>query len=210
MAMKKEIGESIYHFFYRLFSSFSFLIIKLLAGFRVEIEGEKEVPRDKELLIVGPHTSYWDPPLIAAALGGDNYVFFVAGESLLSNPIFYVPVRFFSITVNREDFGRKDYRKLLRAFKVHRLVGILPEGAIREGVEPKKGAVRLVEGTDRLFLPVSIEYDRYPSPFSFAFRRIRVVFRKTISFEELEERSNVDKKDEDYYQVLTETLVNSF
>lgn len=185
----------------------SFFLLQILSCFRVEIDGRDNLSEEEDLLIVAPHISYWDPPLIAGAAGRDVAVHFIAGKSLLTNPLFFLPVFILTTTVDREQFGKQDYRKLLHSMNRYRVVCLLPEGTIKGGVEPKQGAVRLVEGTDRLFVPVYINYSRYQFPFSFLFKSIQITFRQPLSYDELEEKAETCRDDSAYYRLLTEALM---
>ena len=108
-------------FLYKRFVRFSYIVIYLIARalatvlYRFQVKGSRNIPGDKNLLVVARHISYLDPPLIGLALGVNNMVHFIARKGLLRNPAFALPVKLFSTTINREDFGKEDLRKIINA-----------------------------------------------------------------------------------------------
>ncbi|MFW6422210.1 MAG: lysophospholipid acyltransferase family protein, partial [Candidatus Bipolaricaulota bacterium] len=130
--------------------------------FRLNVQGKENLPRSKQLLIVARHDSYWDPPLIGVAVGPGYTVHFIARKSLLNNPLLALPVKIFTTTISRDNFGKADLRKMLTALKEEETICILPEGTTRETRRPKRGAVKLAERTGKAFLPVNISSPHYP------------------------------------------------
>ena len=165
------------------------LVILSLAArlcFRLNVSGRENIPEDMEdLVIVSTHSSYWDPPLIGITFGLLQEIHFIAREGLLKNPIFSIPVRTYSTTINRDDFGKNDLIKMLRAFNRKGPICVFPEGTTSEGSPPKSGTVRLAEKTDRRFLPLKIEYSRSPTDFPFLFAPAELTIGKPIDLEEI-------------------------
>jgi 1-acyl-sn-glycerol-3-phosphate acyltransferase len=165
------------------------LVILSLAArlcFRLNVSGRENIPEDMEdLVIVSTHSSYWDPPLIGITFGLLQEIHFIAREGLLKNPIFSIPVRTYSTTINRDDFGKNDLIKMLRAFNRKGPICVFPEGTTSEGSPPKSGTVRLAEKTDRRFLPLKIEYSRSPTDFPFFFAPAQLTIGKPIDLEEI-------------------------
>ena len=160
------------------------LIVKLL--FNLDIEGMENVPDNPADIVITPsHTSYWDPPLLGVAFGLSREIHFIAREGLLKNPLFSLPVRTFSTTINRENFGKKDLIKMMRAFQGEGLICVFPEGTTTGNVKPKSGTVRMAEKSNRKFLPIKIEYERSPIEFPFLFAPARMAIGKPVSLEEL-------------------------
>lgn len=127
-----------------------------LIAFRIQIHGRDNIPEAEELLVISRHESYWDPPLIGLAMGPTNMVHFIARQSLVKNPLFAVPVRLFSTLINRDNFGKRDLRKLLKVLREKQMVCILPEGTTKPVNEPKKGALKLAEKMNKILLPVKL------------------------------------------------------
>ncbi|MFP3952659.1 MAG: lysophospholipid acyltransferase family protein [Candidatus Acetothermia bacterium] len=182
--------------FYRLGYDFILMLIYLITIFlfRLRVRGKENIPEDiKKVVIVSSHTTYWDPPLVGLIMGPTRQVHFIARKGLLRNPVFAVPVRTYSTTINRDNFGKEDLLKMLRVFQSDDLLCIFPEGTTQDGVEPKSGTVRLAEKSNRTFLPMKIELSRSPLQFPFLFAPVNVVIGKPITFPELKEMA-VEKR----------------
>ncbi len=133
------------------------------ALFRLRVRGREHL-RVRGIL-VAPHRSYWDIPILCAACGPFRRVSFIARTGLLRNPSFAPLVWGFATIIDREDFGREDMRKMLALDKRARLIGIFPEGTTRPGAQPKPGAIWLAERTGRPFIPVNVvPRGPYPPP----------------------------------------------
>ncbi|MGQ9700807.1 MAG: lysophospholipid acyltransferase family protein [Candidatus Bipolaricaulaceae bacterium] len=124
----------------------------VMALFRLSVRG-KPAARG---LVVAPHRSYWDIPILCVAFGPFRRIVFLARHGLLRNPAFAPFVWGFAVVIHREDFGTRDFRKALRAAKRARYLGIFPEGTTRPGAKPKPGAVRFAELLDLPFIPVRL------------------------------------------------------
>jgi len=182
------VMEKIGKFFHRLGYIGILLVISLLVKFlfRLKVRGKENIPPTMDdLVITSTHTSYWDPPLIGITFGLRQKIHFIAREGLLSNPLFSVPVRTYSTTINRDDFRKKDLLKMLKAFRRKEPICVFPEGTTSEGSPPKSGTVRLAEKTDRRFLPLKIEYERSPTKFPFLFAPAELTIGQPIELEEL-------------------------
>jgi len=165
------------------------LTLLLRALFHLQIVGRENVPQSRGVLLVARHRSYWDIPILIAALGGRNRIYFVARHTLLKNPLFYPFVKFFALPINRENFGRQDYRKVLQALEADCIVGIFPEGTTRPTDEIRVGTIRFAEHTQREFLPVRLEADGpYPPRYPFGFPRIQAIIGRSFALRDLESR----------------------
>jgi 1-acyl-sn-glycerol-3-phosphate acyltransferase len=170
---------------YRLGVPVLTLFLKLL--FRLEVVGRENVPRGRGGLLVARHRSYWDIPLLLAALGPRNRIFFLARHTLLKNPFFYPFVRYFAIPINRENFGLDDFRKVVRAIQSDKIVGIFPEGTTLPTAEVRVGAVRFAERSGKPFLPARIDAQGpYPPKYPFRWPKVRVWIGKPFTLQELE------------------------
>ncbi len=170
---------------YRLGIPVLTLFLKLL--FRLEVVGREHVPANQGVLLVARHRSYWDIPLLLAALGPRHRIHFVARHTLLRNPLFYPFVKYFAIPINRERFGMDDFRKVVRAIQDDKIVGIFPEGTTRPTPHVRVGAVRFAERAKKPFLPVRIEaHGPYPPKYPFRWPKVRVIIGRPFTLEALE------------------------
>jgi len=161
------------------------LVLRIL--FRLQVVGRENVPEGRGALLVARHRSYWDIPLLIGALGGRHRIFFVARHTLLRNPFFHPFVSGFAIPVNRENFGRADYRKVLSALEAERIVGIFPEGTTHPTDQIRMGTIRFAEHTGQEFLPVRLEAEgSYPPRYPFGFPRITAWIGRPFALLDLE------------------------
>lgn len=208
--MKVNILNKLKRLVYLLILLILYPSVKLL--FNLKVEGKRNIPDDTEdVLITASHTSYWDPPFIGLTFGPTRRVHFIARKGLLENPIFKFPVRWFSTTINRDNFGKSDLKKMLTAFREEGLLCIFPEGTTSEGAPPKSGTVRLAEKTGRKFLPLRIEIERSPLQYPFLFAPARLTIGKPLDLDDLKnfarETRETDEADNDNYQTLTAKLM---
>src|SRR6056297_2058522 len=121
--------ESIKEFIYRLIYVFILMVVLLAVKifFKLEVEGKSNIPEETDnVLITSSHTSYWDPPLIGLIFGPIRQVHFIARKRLLSNPVFRFPVKLYSTTIDRDNFGKEDLKKMLTAFRIKGLLCLFP------------------------------------------------------------------------------------
>lgn len=210
--MKEKIKEAIYKLGYVLILFVIYLAVKIF--FSLRVEGKANIPEKTDnVLITSSHTSYWDPPFIGLIFGPLRQVHFIARKGLLSNPVFKFPVKWYSATIDRDNFGKKDLKKMLIAFREKGLLCIFPEGTTSEGSPPKSGTVRLAEKTNRILLPVKIEVERSPLEYPFFFTPARLVIGSPLELEDLRKTARKSEKikpgnDEDIdYQDLTLLLM---
>jgi len=164
------------------------LTLLLVALFRLRVVGRENVPQGRGFLLVARHRSYWDIPLLVAALGGRNRIHFVARHTLLRNPFFFPFVKAFAITINRENFGREDLRKILRAIEEERIVGIFPEGTTLPTSQIRTGVIRFAERTGKELVPVRLAAEGpYPPRYPFRFPKITAMIGRPFTLGDLEE-----------------------
>ena len=193
--MRKKIGNFIHKLGYAGLLVVIYLASKLF--FNLKVRGKENIPEEAaNLVITSTHSSYWDPPLIGITFGLWREIHFIAREGLLKNPIFSIPVKAFSTTINRDDFGKTDLIKMLKAFNKDGPICVFPEGTTSEGSPPKSGTVRLAEKTNRRFLPLKIEYGRSTTDFPFFFTPAELTIGKPLDFEELKQQTRDEKKAE--------------
>ena len=149
--------------------------------------------RDESYIIVARHRSYWDALIMAAAVGFRRRMHFIARRGLMRSFALMQPViRTFSTIIDRENFGRSDFRKMLEAIKRERLVGLFPEGTTRKHVDAKAGAVRFAMITGKKLLPVNIVPEGpYPPRYPFGMPRITASIGQAVTVDDL--RDGIDE-----------------
>lgn len=191
--MREKLGRLLHKLGYTGLLVIIYLASKLF--FKLEVRGKENIPEEtSDLVITSTHSSYWDPPLIGIIFGIRREIHFIAREGLLKNPVFSLPVKAYSTTINRDDFGKKDLMKLLKAFNQKEPICVFPEGTTSENSPPKSGTVRLAEKTNRRFLPIKIEYDRSPTKFPFFLAPAELTIGKPIDIEDLNNFGSDDQK----------------
>lgn len=203
--------ERLYFSFIRLGYILAYLPVRGLATilYRFQVKGRHHIPEDKNLLVVARHKSYLDPPLIGLAMGIKNMIHFIARKGLLNNPLFALPVKLFSTAINRDDFNKKDMKKILEALKRHETVCILPEGTTeKEAVDPKTGAIKFAERTGKKLLPIRFSGENFPPRFPNLFPKIVANIGRPFGIEELEKRFDEKvRSSENRYQKLSREMM---
>lgn len=178
--------------------------------FRLRVEGLEHVPDDGALL-VARHQSYWDITLLIGAIGLRRRVRFIARRSLMRNPVFYPFIKHFTVPINRDQFGKADFRRVADALESERLVGIFPEGTTRQSAEVRLGVVRFAERTQKPFLPICLVNEGpYPPDYPFGFPRITARIGRPFSLAELKQDvADVDDMPkQERYDVLAQALMD--
>jgi 1-acyl-sn-glycerol-3-phosphate acyltransferase len=162
------------------------LVLGLL--FRLRVKGRANVKRDEGYIAVARHRSYWDIALLATAMGIRNRIHFISRKGLMkSNPLVQPLIRAYSTIIDRENFGKSDFRRMLEAVKTERIVAIFPEGTTRKQVDAKAGAVYFASLAGKAIVPVNIRSQGpYPPRYPFGFPRITVSIGKPLTVEALE------------------------
>lgn len=210
--MKRKLLDTLHRWAYISLLLLIYIFVKLL--FKLEVKGKENIPDDTDdLLIVSTHNSYWDPPFIGISFGPRYQIRFIARKGLLTNPLFSLPVKAFSTTIDRDNFGKEDLIKILRTFKQDGLICIFPEGTTSENASPKSGTIRLAEKTNRKFLPLRIDIRRSPLEFPFFLTPAKLIIGKPIHLSELKEsslnstgRDSNGKADLDYQELSTRLM----
>jgi 1-acyl-sn-glycerol-3-phosphate acyltransferase len=206
--MSKGLGEQIKEIIYRV--CIPVLALSLKALFRLEIRGRENIPQGQGALLVARHRSYWDIPILLAALGACHRIYFIARHTLLKNPFFHPFVKHYAIPVNREHFGIEDFRKIVRVIEEDKIVGIFPEGTTHPTDEVRVGVVRFAERSGKPFLPVHLEpVGPYPPDYPFGFPRVRVWIGKPISLAELQREAGLTGREyrTERYEKLARALM---
>jgi len=112
----------------------TWLTAKLL--FRFRIEGRKNLPRGGTI-IAPNHASYWDPPLVGAAMGRYE-VYFMAKKELFRFPIFGTILKMIhTFPVDRQKQDVSAFRKAMGLLNRGKTLVVFPEGG-----RGKKGRLR--------------------------------------------------------------------
>ncbi|MCS7239699.1 MAG: 1-acyl-sn-glycerol-3-phosphate acyltransferase [Candidatus Bipolaricaulota bacterium] len=173
-------------------------------AFRLSVKGR---PASRGL-VVAPHRSYWDIPILCVAFGPFRRIVFLARHGLLRNPAFAPFVWGFAVVINREEFGPRDFRKTMRAAKRARWIGIFPEGTTRPGAKPKPGAIRFAELLNLPFIPVRIvPHGNYPPRPRWRFPKVEVRIGQPFTVEDLAQGLPQDLPKPERYRVLSQRLM---
>ena len=187
------------------------LLLRLILGvlFRVRVKGRANVKRDEGYIAVARHRSYWDIPLLVAAMGIRNRVHFISRKGLMkSNPLVQPLIRVYSTIIDRENFGRSDFRRMLDAVKTERLVAIFPEGTTRQRVDAKAGAVYFAALSGKAIVPVNIRPEgAYPPKYPFGFPRITVSIGAPVTVDALEGEVGGDEPRSQKFRAMSDRLM---
>jgi 1-acyl-sn-glycerol-3-phosphate acyltransferase len=172
--------------------------------FRLSVRGKPAVKG----IVVAPHRSYWDIPILCVAFGPFRRIVFLARHGILRNPVFAPFVLGFAVVIHRENFGIHDFRKTMRAAKRARWLGIFPEGTTRPGAKPKPGAIRFAEILNLPFIPVRIvAQGSYPPRPRWRFPKVEVRIGPPFTVEELAEGLPQDLPKSERYRLLSQRLM---
>lgn len=156
-----------------------------LTGWKVV--GRGLVPRTGGLIVASNHVSFWDPPLVGAALPRELH--FLAKEELFRPPLFGALIRAYNAIPIRR--GVADLSGMARAIEVLRQGGSLlmfPEGSrMRDGeLHPARpGVGMLAVNADVPILPVFISGSQHPGRWLYRGARVRVSFGAPRTWREL-------------------------
>ena len=177
--------------------------------FRLRIKGRRSIDRNGQYIIVARHRSYWDAPVLAIAIGAWNRVHFIAREGLMrGNAVAQAAVRAFSTIIDRENFSKSDFRRMLDAIRRERRVAIFPEGTTRGRADAKAGAIHFASVSGKELLPVNIHaVGPYPPKYPFRFPRVDVSIGSPFSVDDLAVGIGDDVPRSERYRLLSERLM---
>ncbi|NLI70781.1 MAG: 1-acyl-sn-glycerol-3-phosphate acyltransferase [Firmicutes bacterium] len=163
---KREEGGALYNFGLFLFSLFYLLI------YRMKVTGRENVPWTGPLIVCSNHINWFDPTLVARAIGKRRQVCFMAKAELFDIPYFGNLIsKLGAFPVKREEADRRALLTALSILDQGKAVGLFPEGTrSRSGqllkafdgpafIILKSGAPVLpvaIKGPYRLFRPIRI------------------------------------------------------
>lgn len=110
------------------------IVLGALSGLRVT--GREHVPRKGGLIVASNHVSYWDPPLLGAAVPRE--IHYLAKEELFRTPVFGALIRAYNAIPIRR--GVADLSGMARAIEILRQGGVLL--MFPEGTRSRDGALR--------------------------------------------------------------------
>ena len=120
--------------------------------------GLENIPKDKSFILVGNHTSYLDPLLVASTT--KECVHFFAKDSLykgIKKPLFKA---LGIIPVNRSIKDKNALNLGIKYLNDNKVIGIFPEGTINKTnkkiMDFKYGAVKMSKETNKLLVPFAI------------------------------------------------------
>lgn len=160
-------------------------VLGVLTGWKVT--GRGQVPRAGGLIVASNHVSFWDPPLLGAALPRE--IHFLAKEELFRPPLFGALIRAYNAIPIRR--GVADLSGMARAIEVLRQGGALlmfPEGSrMRDGrLHPARpGVGMLAVNADVPILPVFITGSQSPGKWLYRGARVRLSFGTPRTWKEL-------------------------
>jgi 1-acyl-sn-glycerol-3-phosphate acyltransferase len=197
------IKDGIYAFLVLLL----FFVTKPL--FRLRVKGRANIDRNGEYIVVARHRSYWDIPVFVIALGGWNRVHFIARKGLMKwNILVKAVIRAFVTIIDRDNFSKSDFRKMLTAVKRERLIGIFPEGTTRKRVDAKAGAIHFASIVGKDLLPVNIRPEGpYPPKYPLGFPRVTVSIGEPFSVADLSVGIDAEVSRSERYRLLSDRLM---
>jgi 1-acyl-sn-glycerol-3-phosphate acyltransferase len=192
---------------YALIVFLLYLVTKPL--FRLRVTGRTNIVRTRQYIVVARHRSYWDIPVFTIALGGWNRVHFIARKGLMKgNLLLQGLIRLFATAIDRENFSKSDFRRMLDAIRRERLVAIFPEGTTRRRVDAKAGAIHFASILGKDLLPVNIRPDGpYPPRYPLGFPRLTVSIGEAFSVDELASGIDAEAPRSERYRLLSDRLM---
>jgi len=164
--------------------------------------GIENIPKDKSFILVGNHTSYLDPLLVASTTR--ECVHFFAKDSLykgIKKPLFKA---LGIIPVNRKIKDKNALNLGIKCLNENKVIGIFPEGTInrtnKKIMNFKYGAVKMSKETGKLLVPFAInnKYKFFKKSVSITIGTPYIV-KNELEFENkklMEKVKNMIKKDD--------------
>lgn len=165
-----------------------FLLVVLKIFFCIRIEGRQNIDKDEGYIVIARHRSYWDIPVVTAAIGVRTRVHYISRKGLMRGiPVVKSIIRAFSTMIDRENFSRNDFRKVMAAMEKYRIVGLFPEGTTRGRVDAKAGTIHFARLSGKRILPVNIMASGpYPPKYPVRFPRLTVRIGESFSISDLQ------------------------
>lgn len=193
-----------------LYAAIACMCYVVLKGFfRIRVQGRENISKQGEYIAVARHRSYWDPPVVTVALGMFNPVHYISRKGLMRGaPVVQSIIRTFSTIIDRENFSRDDFRRVLAAMKQHQIIGLFPEGTTREEVDAKAGVIHFARLSGKRILPINISATGpYPPNYPFQFPQLTVSIGKSFTVDDLHHDENDELTRAEQYQQMSERLM---
>lgn len=166
----------------RFFARVSFALLA-----RAEVRGSEHVPREGGAIVASNHISFWDPPMVGAALQREAH--FLAKEELFSTPLLGWLIRGYNVIPIRR--GVSDLSGIGRAVETLKrgaLLIMFPEGTrMRDGqLHPARPGVGMMAvAADVPIVPCYISGSNRPGRWLLRRERVRIWLGRACSWSEL-------------------------
>ncbi len=150
--------------------------LRVLAGW--EVKGRENVPRGGGLIVASNHISFWDPPLVGAALPREAH--FLAKEELFSSPVLgRLIAAFNAIPIRRGVADLSGMSRAIEALRLGEALVMFPEGSrMRDGeLHPARPGVGLLAvSADVPIVPCYVSGSSHPRRWLTRAARVRIWF----------------------------------
>ncbi len=174
-----------------------------------EVAGRDRVPSSGGLIVASNHISFWDPPLVGAAIPREAH--FLAKEELFSNPAFgWLIASFNAIPIRR---GMVDLQGMGRAIEALRRGGVLlmfPEGSrMRDGrLHPARPGVSIMaHAADVPIVPCYISGSDRPGGWITRRTRVRIQFGVPRRWQDLAGPEPADPPDREFHRRVGQAVM---
>ena len=178
----------------RLFYYYVRILVNLffMTFYGVRYYGRNNLPVSGGVILISNHQSHFDPPLLAAGLS--RRLNFLARKSLFRfKPFAWLIDMLDAIPLDIEGIGFAGIKESFKRLRNGEIILVFPEGARTwdgEIAHFLQGSLVLAQRTKSTILPAAISgcYEAFPrtQKFPTLWGRIRVVYGKSIPYEEIE------------------------
>lgn len=141
---------------YWLTSTAIWITAKLL--YRLRYEGADKVPMEGPLVLLGNHTSHFDPPLVGGSLR--RQLSYLARDTLFVGPLGWLIRSYDAVPVDRDGSGIAGIKATLKRLKQGGAMLLFPEGTRSDDGEMKAfkpGFVSLVRRAQATIQPIGFD-----------------------------------------------------
>ncbi|MEM1057884.1 MAG: lysophospholipid acyltransferase family protein [Verrucomicrobiota bacterium] len=116
----------------------------------LHVSGAQRLPRGGPLLLLANHISHYDPPALSAS--SRLVINYMTDRAMLEVPYFGRVLRGLeTFPVDRDQVDRAAVKTALTRLKAGRVVGVFPEGGIRDGAQSVLGGAAMPPGGPALW-----------------------------------------------------------
>lgn len=192
----------------------TWVAVRLMARvlFRLQVTGQRHIPKTGGVLIAANHASYLDIPILGCGMPRRSS--YMGRLDLFSGPAAWLMRYMGWIPIRRERVDRGGFDEAVRRLKAGEAVIIYPEGSRTEDgrLQPgKPGVGMLVEATRCPVVPARLEgtYDVLPPGAKWIrLRPIKVTFGEPMDFSALLKELDGESKKKDMYQRISEEIMD--